>query len=187
MNNIEELKTKIWFRTFSGQVIDPENLKPENIKAVDIARSLSLQCRYAGQICRFYSVAEHSLLVKKLALDRVCNGTHSGVSESIRKDLSLRALLHDASEAYISDIPTPFKKLLPGYYELESKMMENILIRYNVKPDAYLDDLVKKADKDALDLEMPQLFNIPDHMEFCSCYDSNTAFSLYLNELLQYE
>ena len=54
--DLKEQIEKCWFRTFSGGVIDPENLKPEDIDPVDIARSLSLQCRFGGQIVRFYSV-----------------------------------------------------------------------------------------------------------------------------------
>ena len=182
---IEVQNNKCWFRTFSGRVIDPENLSPDNINSIDIARSLSLQCRYAGQICRFYSVAEHSLLVRDIILKS--KGITHNTDIWLDNKVLLRALLHDASEAYISDIPTPFKRLLPGYYELEAKVMAVINERYGLEPSSYVDDMVKKADKAVLDYEMPYLFNQVNHSEHIKCHDSNTAFSLYLNALLQYE
>src|SRR5262245_14828098 len=50
----------------------------------DIAHGLSNICRYSGQCKRFYSVAEHSLLVSEVA-----------------EGFEFAALLHDAAEAFI--------------------------------------------------------------------------------------
>lgn len=70
---------------------------------IDIAHSLSNLCRFAGHVTKFYSVAEHSL----------------NVANHLPKDLFLTGLLHDASEAYMVDIPKPLKKYLPQYKEME--------------------------------------------------------------------
>lgn len=49
-----------WIQTYSGQRFDPINPDPAAIRSVDIARALSMVCRYTGHVRRFYSVAEHS-------------------------------------------------------------------------------------------------------------------------------
>jgi hypothetical protein len=181
---IEEQQEKCWFRTFSGRVIDPENLKPEDIDPIDIARSLSLQCRYGGQIVRFYSVAEHCI--------NVMNEVHRdvlGLDKVNIPNLLLAALLHDASEAYMCDVPTPFKKLLPQYYELESKVMKVVHQRFNIKLDPWEEERVKEHDRRALDYEMPPLFNMPSkYVKFnLAYYTPDQAFSIFLNTLLRLE
>ncbi len=78
-------------QTYSGQLVDYLDPDPETIKIEDIAKALSNECRFGGQSRFHYSVAHHSLLACGLA----------------PKNLKLEALLHDAEEAYIKDIPTP--------------------------------------------------------------------------------
>ena len=188
MNIIEKQIKKCWFRTFSGKLIDPENPEPSDITSIDIARSLSLQCRYGGQISFFYSVAEHSLLVRKLIMSGRVNKADELSWENCRAwELEIGALLHDSTEAYISDIPTPFKKLLPGYYDLEKKLLKVIHRKYNLKLNSDEEKIIDFYDKKVLEIEMPYLFNDPNYQHKLSCYDSNTSFSLYLNALLQYE
>jgi hypothetical protein len=97
-------------RTFTGIFIDVTNPRPQDICIEDIAHALSNLCRFNGHTLKFYSVAEHSLLVSQM------------VPEKHR----LAALLHDASEAYLADVPSPVKQLLPRYYEIEYKLMEVI-------------------------------------------------------------
>lgn len=38
----------------------------------------------------------------------------------------LACLLHDASECYMSDVPSPFKKTLPEYQEQEAYLLHLI-------------------------------------------------------------
>ena len=78
----------------------PVPLPPE-IDIQDIAVSLAKRCRFNGYCSGFYSVADHSILVSQL-LGRMPGFDH----------LRLPGLLHDAHEAYLSDIPTPVKELL---------------------------------------------------------------------------
>ena len=92
-----------WIHTFSGGRFSPLAEDPGPIDIVDIASGLSNECRYAGQ-CRYYSVAEHSV--------RLSDWVWSGWSGSPnRRNLAQYALLHDASEAYLSDVPRPLKNL----------------------------------------------------------------------------
>lgn len=97
----------------------------------DIAHSLSMQCRYAGHGERFYSVAEHSV-----HLARWCQkfGSH----------VALTALLHDATEAYLVDVPRPVKAHLVGYKEAEIEVWRAIAKRFDL--DINLPTVVHEAD-----------------------------------------
>lgn len=54
--------------TYSGVQWDPLTPRPEQIRIVDVARSLSLQCRFGGHLSAFYSVAQHCVLVSRLVV-----------------------------------------------------------------------------------------------------------------------
>lgn len=99
-----------WMQTYSGKQFWPMDPRADEINIVDIAHSLSLQCRYAGHCKQFYSVAEHSVLVS-----RACSPQNK-----------LWGLLHDASEAYLVDVPRPIKPYLPGYKEAEAAVMDKV-------------------------------------------------------------
>lgn len=75
----------------------------------DIAHALSNQCRYTGHTNKFYSVAEHSVLVSRIMTLLDLGDPFEG-------------LMHDAAEAYLSDIAAPWKALLPDYKILEAKI-----------------------------------------------------------------
>lgn len=105
--------------TISGKRINYENPTVEMLDITDIAHSLSNLCRFGGHINRFYSVAQHSVMVSNL----------------VPHHLALAALLHDASEAYLSDIVRPAKRLLPEYKELELKIQSVLEERFAVTFD----------------------------------------------------
>jgi 5'-deoxynucleotidase YfbR-like HD superfamily hydrolase len=87
-------------QTFTGRVIDPLDPDPYMFNIRDIAHSLSNQCRFTGHVKEFYSVAEHSVRCASFVLEELDGG----------KDLAFIALMHDASEAYLSDIARPVKQ-----------------------------------------------------------------------------
>lgn len=95
-----------WLLTFTGKQFFPLDPRPDDICIEDIAHGLSLLCRFAGQCRSFYSVGEHSLLV-----ERAMKG------DDVR--MRLGALLHDAAEAYIVDVPRPVKRQLAMYRDIE--------------------------------------------------------------------
>lgn len=103
-----EVELEPWIETFTGKTFYFLDPKPETIDIRDIAHSLAYTCRYTGHSKRFYSVAEHSLYVSYLAAN------------------PLAGLLHDASEAYITDIASPIKPYLNNYKELEDNLMLRI-------------------------------------------------------------
>ena len=108
--------------TFSGKLFDVLNPDPNLIDLVDIAAALSKLCRFGGHCRHFYSVAEHSVLTADL------------IQQSYPGDSSLTkwALLHDASEAYMVDIPRPVKRQLQDYVRLEDAIQETIAKRFGL-------------------------------------------------------
>jgi len=120
--------------TCSGRrmwLLDPA---PGLLSIVDIAGSLSRQCRYNGELRHdvdHYSVAQHSVLV----------------SQALPPSLVRAGLLHDAAEAYLGDISAPVKQLISGYAELEERMCAAIAERWDV---TFGDPLIKRADLSVL-------------------------------------
>lgn len=91
--------TNNWIQTYTGRCFDPFAPDPDQINIVDIAWGLSMKCRYNGACLRYYSVAEHSVVMSRwFATMRSCI------------ELQRYALLHDANEAYLPDIPRPIKR-----------------------------------------------------------------------------
>jgi len=98
--------------------LDPN---PEKILIEDVAQALAHQCRFGGHASKFYSVAEHSVHVSHLCLP----------------EHALWGLLHDASEAYLVDLPRPLK-LLPefaAYREAERRLQRAVAVRFGLAPE----------------------------------------------------
>lgn len=110
----ENLYTKDCIRTFTGIYFNIINPTEDMICIEDIAHSLSMQCRFAGHLPVYYSVAEHSIR---------CHEVSSPENK-------LAALLHDASEAYLLDIPSPIKPHLNNYKEIENKIMKLVAKKF---------------------------------------------------------
>lgn len=110
--------------TYGGVAFSPLSPKEEDIIPLDIAHALSYICRANGHFKRFYSVAQHCLACEEEARLR-------GHSRSIR----LACLLHDASEAYISDITRPVKSGLAEYRGIEERLQSVIYRRFGLDPD----------------------------------------------------
>ena len=106
-------------RTYTGIMFDPLNPDPELVNITDIAHALSLLCRANGHFRNFYSVAQHSINCLEEAKAR-------GYSEKVQ----LACLLHDASEAYLSDVTCPVKQEIPKYLEIEKPLQELIWTKY---------------------------------------------------------
>lgn len=128
-------------RTFTGNTFDYANPSVLSISIEDIAHSLSHICRFSGHVKRFYSVAEHSVRVAEL-----CS-----------KENKLWALLHDASEAYCSDLPRPFKRMIgmEPYRTYEKRTMGIICERFGLPKEEPAE--VKEADRKMLVTEQRDL------------------------------
>lgn len=99
-----------WIETFTGRKVFPLAMTPDQVDLFDIAHSLSLTCRYNGHSAFFYSVAEHSVHVARLASPAN----------------ALWGLLHDAAEAYLPDVASPIKPSIPGFAEMEEQVMRAV-------------------------------------------------------------
>lgn len=116
----------------SGRKFHFLNPTKDEIDVKDIAYSLANQCRFNGHVS-FFSVAEHSV----------------AVAARLPPELQLAGLLHDAAEAYLSDIPSPIKQWLPDYQAMEKRVQDVINEKFEV---VYHYD-VKAADIDATQTE----------------------------------
>lgn len=119
-------------QTFTGKAIDLVNFNEDDVRLPDIAHALSLLNRFTGHTRFPYSVAQHSVIVSKLVDQRY----------------ALWGLLHDASEAYIGDVSTPLKMILPNYRELEEQIQRTIITKFGLKWP--MPHEVKEADLQAL-------------------------------------
>ena len=105
-----------YITTYTKKKFDPMNPKAESLDIRDIAHALSLTCRGNGHVKQFFSVGQHCIACAKEAAAR-------GYSDRV----VLACLLHDASEAYMSDVPRPFKEVLPEYVKVEEKLITLIM------------------------------------------------------------
>ena len=152
--------------TFSGIKFFPLQPEPEKLNIRDIARSLSMLCRAGGHLEHFYSVAQHCVICANEAKAR-------GYSRRVQ----LACLLHDGSEAYLSDITRPVKKHLPKYLEIEDHLQAIVYEHYLGSPltkeeeaqvmeidDAVLPWEFKKimGRKDIVEVELSVLKSQPD-------------------------
>jgi hypothetical protein len=125
--------------TGSGKRFSYENPQPESITIQDIARALSRESRFNGHTGEFYSVAQHSVHASKL----------------VPLEVQLEALLHDASEAYLKDLPSPLKRLLPDYQMIERRVDAVIRAKFELPFDK--SPAVKIADRIMLATERRDL------------------------------
>jgi len=128
----------IWIETFTGKSVNPLKLTEKDIYIEDIAHALSLMCRFNGHCREFYSVAEHSIRVSRL----------------VSPENKLKALLHDATEAYFSDVTRPVKLAIPKIKKIEKIIEDVIASKFNLVGN---DEVIKKTDNILLATEARDL------------------------------
>lgn len=167
-------------RTYTGGHVYYFEPACSQISIEDVAHGLSMLCRFNGATKVFYSVAQHSV----------------SVAEAIRRDGGAKkeifsGLMHDASEAFISDVPSPFKKFFPGFLEAEIRMEEWLAKRFLF--DFPYPKSVKYNDLRALATEMRDLMSESDEKQVdappfftkikpLNPEDSKRLFLAYYNE-----
>lgn len=135
-----------WILTVTGKKFWPLDPDPGDVCIEDIGHALSMLCRFTGHCRRFYSVAEHSLLV----------------AGNVPPKFRAWALLHDAAEAYIADISRPLKHAseMQNYRDIEERVLTAIFTRFelhNGGPELWLPPAVREADARACATEMRDL------------------------------
>ena len=132
-----------YITTISGKHFDPVAPVEDLIDIRDIAHSLSLICRGNGHVHHFYSVAQHSLCCAKEAQAR-------GYGNFVE----LACLMHDASEAYLSDVTRPVKKDLTYYLEVEERL-QGLIWRHYLGRELTGEEkcLVSRVDDDVMSQE----------------------------------
>jgi uncharacterized protein len=131
-----------YLQTVSGRWVNPFDPDPSQLDAGDIARALANQCRFGGHSRVFYSVAQHSVIVAELVEQR------GGGVEDV-----FAALMHDATEAYLGDMPHPLKHRSPlgaAFKDAEDHLERALHERFGIKPDV---PEIKRADRALLATE----------------------------------
>lgn len=157
-----------YIETFTGRRFQPLEPVVGDINIEDIAHALSNQCRFSGHVRHFYSVAEHSVRVSLETEWQARSRAAAKLDELFEyeiRNLALWGLLHDASEAFLVDLPTPLKSdatLGDAYRKAEDRLMRAVCLRFNLP--SKMPELVAKADAALLVTEVRDLmFARPEH------------------------
>lgn len=118
--------------------IDLANFNEDSVDIRDIAYLLPRIYRFNGNTVRPISVAEHSITVYQMVL--AATGDYSK---------ALDALLHDGTEAYIGDIPSPVKAMIPGVKDFEEGVLWPVISK-----------------KFGLSRELPEIVHFCDRVSF---------------------
>ena len=154
-----------YITTYTGKHFDPTSPDMSLVDIRDIAHALSLTCRGNGHVQTFFSVGQHCIWCAREAQAR-----------GYDRRVVLACLLHDASEAYMSDVPRPLKHMLSEYTAVEERLLQKIYEKY-LGSDLTAEEavLVKAVDDDVLyfdlkellhetlDREVPQMKVAPDY------------------------
>lgn len=142
-----------YIRTYTGKEFYPMDPQPEAIDIRDIAHALSLVCRGNGHVNRFFSVAQHCINCAMEAEARGCS-----------QRVILACLIHDASEAYMSDVPRPFKQFLDEYLAQEESLLEVVYGKFLGTPLTEEEKkIIKQIDDDMLYFDLRELLNEPQN------------------------
>lgn len=131
--------------TFEHEYFDYLNPRPETINIRDIAHALSNICRFTGHCREFYSVAQHSV----------------ECSYIVPEEHAFAALMHDAAEAYLGDVASPLKRLLPDFKRLERRIESVVFPHYGLT--GLMPQCVKIADLVMLKTEQRDLMHAGHH------------------------
>lgn len=146
----------------------------------DVATALSKICRFGGHVGKHYSVAQHAYYVSHAVED---------------KRYELDALCHDNVEAFLTDIPTPLKALLPCYKALEALHEAEMFKRFGLQYPMH--ESVHKADKAVFAAEVrdlkrahkhwDSLANIEAYAEKITPWTSDKARRMFLSRFYELE
>lgn len=141
-------KNKDWIFVSTGERFWPTKPKEEDVDIEWIAHSLAHLCRFCGHTKRFYSVAQHSVLVSTLPITTDFILQLRDVPDLGRKTV-LAKLFHDSPETVISDIARPVK-YIPNfakvYLPIENKIQRCVYRKLGIPWLKVINDEVKRCD-----------------------------------------
>lgn len=148
-----------WMQTFSGRKFYPLDPQRDDVELADVAHGLAMTCRYGGQCKRFYSVAEHCVVVSEY-VERVAR--ERGWSDEAVRAVAREALFHDSAEAYIGDMIRPLKHQpeMSEFRKAEASIEVAIFAKFAIASTDSTHELVKEIDNRVLIDEISQL--MPD-------------------------
>lgn len=156
--------------TYSGIEFDLLNPQPDMILIEDIAHHLSFLCRFNGATRHFYSVARHCLMAERFV---------TGQDSNKRR---LMVLLHDAAEAYVGDMVTPLKQLLPEFKKIEQLIQQRIFQKFCGYVSAADEAYIKIVDRQAFNYEIEHIIH-SDRLFFHQFSEDEQAFINRFEEL----
>ena len=171
----------------SGISFPYEGFTIEHVNLDDIIHHLSLLNRWSGATKTPFSVLEHSLYCDDLVI------AYSRGNNKMR----LLALLHDAHEMVLTDIPSPLKELFKPFiskliYDLDMVIYQKFCIQPpNEEEKAYIHDIDRKAMLGEAKAFMPSAvylrlsdgeMNLPDREP--TTYYLNTAQQIYRSRII---
>lgn len=92
-----------------------------NFDIDEMAHALGMICRFGGHSTQFYPVAEHALLV-------------SVICERLQLADPFEGLMHDGHEAYLVDLPKPWKAIVGGYEHTEAGLQRAMRLQFKLPP-----------------------------------------------------
>jgi 5'-deoxynucleotidase YfbR-like HD superfamily hydrolase len=125
-------------RTYSGKFINLMQPNADDITIEDIAIGLSRKFRFAGQTTHPLTVSQHLVNCMSMA----------------HTELKLDALMHDAGEAFTSDVPKPIKMMIPQFETMENELMRIIAMKFGC--DNWNSESIKQLDRQLLEYEWSQ-------------------------------
>jgi hypothetical protein len=186
----ENKRTDMWIQLHGSCYYDFAEPSLDNVTIEAIAHSLAYQCRFNGSTRRFYSVAEHSLWVRECASMLARSKLERGAMEALIDGINRGALLHDAAEAIVTDIPRPLRKMpiCSGLNDEIARVERLIQERWE---GLYCHPVVREADLILLHTEKVQLLHaeprpwpgMPEPMKIrLGCWSPEEAKSRFLHE-----
>ena len=140
-----------WVQTYSGVQFWPLEPRVEDVRLEDIAHALSNQCRFNGMCRKFYSVAQHSIL---LAAELCRDGFGANVVKA--------GAFHDSPEAYLPDVCRPIKSTWKEFGEIEARLLDVIFKAMNIdQPSEHEWQTIKHYDDVLLATEKRDLYGKP--------------------------
>lgn len=129
----------------NGHVMDVMNPEADDFDLEDIAQALSQEARFGGRCREFYSVAQHSYYMSYMT----------------PPEKAKQYLLHDGVEAYMRDMASPWKPLMPEYKAHEKRLAGHLALSFGMAVDAFEDPGMKLIDRKIQALEAATLLDDP--------------------------